>query len=68
MGTANTDRLLRLSEVQSRTELGRSSIYRKMRDGSFPEPLKVGVRAVGWRPAPGLPATDRPEEAVGAVT
>ena len=49
MGTANTDRLLRRSEVQSRTALGRSSIYRKMRDGSFPEPLKVGVRAVRWR-------------------
>ena len=49
MGTANTDRLLRLREVQSRTALGRSSIYRMMRDGSFPEPLKVGVRPVRWR-------------------
>ena len=46
MATATTDRLLRLSEVLSRTALGRSSIYRMMRDGSFPEPLKVGVRAV----------------------
>ena len=49
MATATTDRLLHLSEVLSRTALGRSSIYRKMRDGSFPEPLKVGVRAVRWR-------------------
>ena len=49
MATATTDRLLRLSEVLSRTALGRSSIYRMMRDGSFPEPLKVGVRAVRWR-------------------
>ena len=49
MGTANTDRLLRLSEVRTRTALGRSTIYRKMRDGSFPKPLKIGARAVRWR-------------------
>ncbi len=49
MGTATTDRLLRLAEVRTRTALGRSTIYRKMRDGSFPEPLKIGDRAVRWR-------------------
>ena len=49
MATATTDRLLRLSEVRTRTALGRSTIYRKMRDGSFPEPLKIGARAVRWR-------------------
>ena len=43
------DRLLRLSEVRTRTALARTTIYRKMRAGSFPEPLKVGVRAVRWR-------------------
>ena len=49
MATTTTDRLLRLSEVQARCGLSRSSVYRKMRDRSFPEPLKVGVRAVRWR-------------------
>ena len=48
MAAATTDRLLRLSEVTTRTGLARTTIYRKMRDGSFPEPLKIGVRAVGW--------------------
>ena len=48
MAAATTDRLLRLSEVQTRTGLSRTTIYRKMRDGSFPEPLKIGVRAVRW--------------------
>ena len=48
MAAATTDRLLRLSEVQTRTALSRTTIYRKMRDGSFPEPLKIGVRAVRW--------------------
>ena len=48
MATAATDRLLRLNEVLTRTALTRSTIYRKMREGSFPEPLKIGVRAVRW--------------------
>ena len=47
--THSDNRLLRLSEVQARCGLSRSSLYRKMRDRSFPEPLKVGVRAVRWR-------------------
>ena len=77
MANATADRLLRLSEVRTRTALGRSTIYRKMREGSFPEPLKIGARAVrwreseiepGWRPAPGLPAAGRPEAASGTMT
>ena len=41
-------RLLRLNEVQARCGLSRSSVYRLLRNGSFPAPLKVGVRAVRW--------------------
>ena len=48
MAASTTDRLLRLGEVRARTGLARATIYRKMRDGSFPEPLKIGVRAVRW--------------------
>ena len=44
----SNDRLLRREEVEARTGLARSSIYRKMREGSFPEPLKIGARAVRW--------------------
>ena len=47
--TRPDDRLLRLGDVLVRSGLSRSTIYRKMREGSFPEPLKVGVRAVRWR-------------------
>jgi prophage regulatory protein len=43
------DRLIRLHEVKLRTGLGRSSIYRKMADGSFPKPVNIGERAVAWR-------------------
>ena len=42
------DRLLRRDEVEERTGLARTTIYRKMREGSFPEPLQVGARAVRW--------------------
>ena len=42
------DRLLRRDEVEARTGFSTSSLYRKMRDGSFPEPLKIGARAVRW--------------------
>ena len=42
------DCLLRREEVEARTTLSRTSIYRKMREGTFPEPLKIGARAVRW--------------------
>ena len=35
-------RFIRLPEVLSRTGYGRTSIYRKMEDGSFPKSLKLG--------------------------
>ena len=51
-------RFIRLSEVMSRTGYGRTSIYRKMKDGSFPKSLKLGgppkdpnefdSRAIAW--------------------
>lgn len=43
-----TDRLLRRCDVEARTGLSRTSIYRLMREGLFPEPLKVGPKAVRW--------------------
>ena len=51
-------RFIRLNEVLSRTGYGRTSIYRKMEDGSFPRSVKLGgppkdpeafdSRAVAW--------------------
>ena len=43
------DVLLTRPEVERCTGLSRSTIYRKMRDGTFPVPLKVSARAVRWR-------------------
>lgn len=36
-------------EVEKATRLSRSSLYRLMRLGRFPEPIKVSERAVRWR-------------------
>lgn len=40
--------LLRLPEVQRRVGLGRSSIYRDVKAGTFPAPIRVTPGAVAW--------------------
>ena len=42
------DRLLNRAEVERRVGLRRSALYRLMRAGQFPVPLKIGPRAVRW--------------------
>jgi len=41
-------RLLRLNEVKQRTGLSKSSIYNQINDGTFPQPVLIGARAVAW--------------------
>ncbi len=41
-------RFLRLTEVMARTGLSRSTIYVRMDQGRFPQPVSLGGRAVGW--------------------
>jgi prophage regulatory protein len=40
--------ILRLPAVKARTGLSRSSIYLHASQGSFPKPIAIGPRAVGW--------------------
>lgn len=40
--------VLRLPVVKARTGLSRSSIYVFMKAGSFPRPISLGSRSVGW--------------------
>ena len=42
------DRLLTRFEVEARCRIARTTIYRLMRAGQFPEPIKIGPRAVRW--------------------
>ena len=58
IGIKPKNRLIRLPEVLSRTGYGRTSIYRKMEEGTFPKCLKLGgppeesnkfdCRAIAW--------------------
>jgi prophage regulatory protein len=41
-------RILRLPEVQNRTGKSRSSVYEDVEAGTFPKPIPLGKRAVGW--------------------
>lgn len=41
-------KILRLPAVKDATGLSRSSIYQKMAEASFPKPVSLGARAVGW--------------------
>lgn len=41
-------RIMRRAEVESKTGFKRAHIYSLIKDGKFPRPLRLGVRAVGW--------------------
>lgn len=43
--------IMRRVEVERETGLGRSTIYQRIKDGTFPPPLKIGPGATGWRVA-----------------
>ena len=42
------DRLLARAEVERRVGMGRSALYRAMREKRFPEPLKIGPSSFRW--------------------
>lgn len=41
--------ILRVKSVLERTGLSRSTLYRKVHDGTFPKPLHISQRCTGWR-------------------
>lgn len=45
------ERLIRIGEVQFRTQLSKTEIYRRINAGKFPAAVKLGLRAVAWREA-----------------
>ncbi|MGX5825988.1 helix-turn-helix transcriptional regulator [Mesorhizobium sp. 43Arga] len=42
------DRIIRLKTVVSRTGLSRSTIYRKIADGTFPHQIQISIHGAGW--------------------
>jgi prophage regulatory protein len=43
------DRIIRLRTVLDRTGLSRSTLYRKIADGTFPAQLPISIHGAGWR-------------------
>jgi prophage regulatory protein len=41
--------ILRCKQVAREVGLSRSTIYQRIKDGTFPAPIRLGERAVGWR-------------------
>ena len=40
--------IIRRKMVEGRTGLSRSTIYQRIKDGTFPPPISLGAKAVGW--------------------
>ncbi len=45
---SNLERIIRLKTVLSRTGLSRSTMYRKISDGTFPCQVKISIHGAGW--------------------
>ncbi len=63
------NQMLRAPEVMARTGLSRTTIWRRVRAGTFPAPTELGVNSVGW-PASAITAwlESRPRRTYGAET
>ena len=47
--TDHQESFLRMPAVLKRTSLTRSTIYRKIQQGTFPRQVKLSERCAGWR-------------------
>lgn len=45
----NQEKIIRLKTVLARTGLSRSTMYRKIAEGTFPQQVKISVHGAGWR-------------------
>ena len=46
-------RMLRFPEVIERTGISRTTIWRRVRAGTFPAPVRLGSNSIGW-PEPAI--------------
>jgi prophage regulatory protein len=49
MVSLSSDRILRIRTVMARTGLSRSTLYRRVEQGSFPRQIRISERCIGWR-------------------
>lgn len=43
------NKIYRRPDVETMVGLSRSTLYAMIAEGTFPKPIKLGKRAVGWR-------------------
>lgn len=48
MTDRSRENLLRVADVKARTRLSRSTIYRRIADGTFPKPISLSAGLVAW--------------------
>lgn len=46
---SNLEKIVRIKTVLARTGLSRSTLYRKIAEGTFPCQVKISVHGAGWR-------------------
>ncbi|WP_082370057.1 AlpA family transcriptional regulator [Novosphingobium sp. ST904] len=49
MATPPNNRLIRLNDVLHITGLSRSTLYRKIDEGTFPKQIRIAARCTAWR-------------------
>lgn len=45
---SNPERIIRLKTVLDRTGLSRTTLYRKMAEGTFPDKVRISIHGAGW--------------------
>jgi prophage regulatory protein len=46
---SDPERIIRLKTVLARTGLSRSTMYRKIAEGTFPCQVRISIHGAGWR-------------------
>jgi len=46
---SNSEKIIRLKTVLARTGLSRSTMYRKIKEGTFPCQVRISIHGAGWR-------------------
>lgn len=49
MSGGGAERIIWLKRVLERTGLGRSALYRKIAEGTFPRQIRIAARCAEWR-------------------
>jgi predicted DNA-binding transcriptional regulator AlpA len=48
-GSANRIRLIRFSQLRAIVPLSRTTIWRRVHDGTFPRPIRLSGNVLAWR-------------------